>query len=172
MALQSFHQLYTDYRKDVLYFLLRLSGYEQELAEELTQETFYQAIRSFSKFRGECHVKTWLLQIAKNVFYQEIRKKQRGRSLLRSILFNLEKSEPVSLHQQVEDKEKLAAVLKVLDTFDSRTRDVMLYRFYSDLSYAQISAMLNISESSAKVIFFRGKHALQSKLREGYGYEI
>ena len=142
------------------------------MAEELTQETFYQAIRSFSKFRGECHVKTWLLQIAKNVFYQEIRKKQRGRSLLRSILFNLEKSEPVSLHQQVEDKEKLAAVLKVLDTFDSRTRDVMLYRFYSDLSYAQISAMLNISESSAKVIFFRGKHALQSKLREGYGYEI
>ncbi len=170
--MQSFHQLYTDYRKDVLYFLLRLSGYEQELAEELTQETFYQAIRSFSKFRGECHVKTWLLQIAKNVFYQEIRKKQRGRSLLRSILFNLEKSEPESLHQQVEDKEKLAAVLKVLDTFDSRTRDVMLYRFYSDLSYAQISAMLNISESSAKVIFFRGKHALQSKLREGYGYEI
>ncbi len=172
MALQSFHQLYTDYRKDVLYFLLRLSGYEQELAEELTQETFYQAIRSFTTFRGECHVKTWLLQIAKNVFYQEVRKKQRGRSLLRSLLFHLEKSEPEALHKQVENKEKLAAVLKILDTFDSRTRDVMLYRFYSDLSYAQISAMLNISESSAKVIFFRGKHALQSKLREGYGYEI
>jgi RNA polymerase sigma factor (sigma-70 family) len=172
MALQSFHQLYTDYRKDVFYFLLRLSGYEQELAEELTQETFYQAIRSFATFRGECHVKTWLLQIAKNVFYQEVRKKQRGRSLLRSILFHLEKSEPEALHKQVENKEKLAAVLKILDAFDSRTRDVMLYRFYSDLGYAQISAMLNISESSAKVIFFRGKHALQSKLREGYGYEI
>lgn len=170
--MQSFHQLYTDYRKDVFYFLLRLSGYEQEWAEEMTQETFYQAIKSFAKFRGECQVKTWLLQIAKNVFYQEVRKKQRGRSLLRSILFNLERSEPVSLHQQVENKEKLAAVLKVLDTFDSRTRDVMLYRFYSDLSYAQISAMLKISESSAKVIFFRGKHALQSKLREVYGYEI
>lgn len=172
MALQSFHQLYTDYRKDVFSFLLRLSGYEQELAEELTQETFYQVIRSFSTFRGECQVKTWLLQIAKNVFYQELRKKQRGRSLLRSILVNLEKNEPVSLQQQVENKEMLAAVLAVLDTFEPRTRDVMLYRFYSDLSYAQISAILKISESSAKVTFFRGKHALQAKLREGYGYEI
>jgi DNA-directed RNA polymerase specialized sigma24 family protein len=45
-ALQSFHQLYTDYRKDVFHFLLQLSGYEKEVAEELTQETFYQAIRS------------------------------------------------------------------------------------------------------------------------------
>ncbi len=51
-------------------------------------------------------------------------------------------------------------------------RDVMIYRICSDLSYKQIGLLMNISESSAKVLFFRSKQLLRSKLKEDYGYEL
>lgn len=51
-------------------------------------------------------------------------------------------------------------------------RDVILYRVYSNLPYSQIAALLSISESSAKVLFYRGKQLLRTQLKEAYGYEI
>lgn len=170
--MQSFNQLYIDYYKDVFCFLLKLSGYQHGLAEELTQETFYQAIKSFAKFKGQCQVKTWLYQIAKNVFYQYLRKKKRSDNLFETLTFRHNESPALSPQKQLENKEAAKAVQDILNTFDEKTKDVMLYRLYSDLTYSQISALLVISESSAKVIFFRGKVALQNKLREVYGYEI
>ncbi|MDF2921359.1 MAG: polymerase, sigma-24 subunit, subfamily [Paenibacillaceae bacterium] len=170
--MQSFQQLYQDYRRDVYHFLLRLSNYEEVLAEELTQETFYQAMKSFARFKGQCQVKTWLMQIAKNVFYQHLRKKHRSKKLLAALTLIQQNRSPPSVQKQAETKELVGAILDILDTFDSKTKDVMLYRLYSDLTYSQISTLLGISESSAKVIFFRGKNALHTKLRGVYGYEL
>ena len=170
--LQSFTQLYMDYHKDVFNFLLRLSGYQNILAEELTQETFYQAITSFAKFKGKCQVKTWLYQIAKNVFYQYLKKKKRSESLFDTLTFSHDESPALSPQKQLENKEIVRVIQDILNTFDKKTKDVMLYRLYSDLAYSQISSLLKISESSAKVIFFRGKVALQKKLQEVYAYEI
>jgi RNA polymerase sigma-70 factor (ECF subfamily) len=161
-----------DYHKDVFHFLLKLSGYQHVLAEELTQETFYQAITSFSKFKGQCQVKTWLCQIGKNVFFQYLRKKKRSDSLFETLTFRHNESPALTLQDQLENKEMIKAVQDVLNTFDEKTRDIMIYRLYSDIPYSQISILLKISESSAKVIFFRGKVALQNKLKEVYGYEI
>ena len=142
------------------------------LAEELTQETFYQAITSFAKFKGQCQVKTWLYQIAKNVFYQYLRKKKRNESLFEVLTFKHKESPAALPQEQLENQELIKAVQDILNTFDKKTKEIMLYRLYSDLPYSQISILLKISESSAKVIFFRGKVALQNKLKEVYGYEI
>ncbi|MEG2051665.1 MAG: sigma factor, partial [Oscillospiraceae bacterium] len=71
-----FNELYLIYNKDVFYFLYKLSGYNQAVSEELTQETFYQAFLEITKFRAECDIKTWLFQIAKNRYFMFLRKKQ------------------------------------------------------------------------------------------------
>jgi RNA polymerase sigma factor (sigma-70 family) len=68
--LQALEQLYSDYK------------YDYPLSEELTQETFYQAFISIDKFQGRCQIKTWLCQIAKNTFYQYLRKKKREQTAL------------------------------------------------------------------------------------------
>ena len=81
MLLDNFEALYHQFQPDVYRFLFRLTGYEQLTAEELTQETFYQAFLSFSKFRGECAMRTWLFQIAKNVYGKYIRRETRQRTL-------------------------------------------------------------------------------------------
>lgn len=171
--MQSFKKLYSDYNNDIYNFLFKITGYDQALAEELTQETFYQAFLSITKFKGKCHIKTWLCQIAKNIYYQQLRREKREFLTMKNI--SEEKSTLTmtpSPHTEVEHAELIQKALFTINSFDDKTRDVMLYRLYSDLPYAQISLLLEISEGSVKVIFYRGKLALQIRLREDYGYEI
>ena len=61
--------VYREYVTVVYKFLLSLC-YEEDMAEELTQETFYQAVRSANRYDGSCKVSTWLCQIAKHLWYQ------------------------------------------------------------------------------------------------------
>ena len=66
-----------EYYQTVFGYLITITGGDYELAEELTQETFYRAIKNSGKFRGECKMSTWLCQIAKYAFYQHLDKKKR-----------------------------------------------------------------------------------------------
>ena len=60
-----FEKTYQEYQQMIHAFLLRLCG-NAHLAEELTQETFYQAFKHWGKFRGQSSISTWLCKIAKN----------------------------------------------------------------------------------------------------------
>jgi RNA polymerase sigma-70 factor (ECF subfamily) len=152
---------------------LRISGYEYALAEELTQETFYRAFISLHRFQGRCQIKTWLCQIAKNVYYEYLRKKKKEDVALKNVFEeNPGKCLPTIPESKIENAELIRNAMVIINSFKDRTRDVMLYRLYTDLSFAQISCLMGISESSAKVVFFRGKALLQTKLREDYGYEL
>ncbi len=167
--MKEIEQLYVDYNKDIHRFLLKISGYDFFLAEELTQETFYQAFKSLGKFQGRCHIKTWLCQIAKNSYYQHLKKSQKQHMAVKRASYENENKTNTNLESRVEDEELIQYVLELINVLDDRTRDVMLYRLYSELPYAQIALLLGISEGSAKVIFYRGKAFLQAKLREDHG---
>ena len=80
MEHRSFEQIYLQYYKPVYAYLMTLCQNE-ELAAELTQETFYQAVRSIHRFDGSCQVSTWLCQIAKHLCYQQLRKTRREEPL-------------------------------------------------------------------------------------------
>jgi len=169
--MSTFEDLYNEYRQDVFRFLFLLTGYHRQLADELTQETFYQAMLSFHRYRGECQIKTWLCQIAKNTYFNFIRKDKKIKQVPieecdRHVALSL------TVATDYETKELIGNAIKVIMQLDDKTRDVLIYRIFSELTYAQISTLLGINESSAKVIFMRGKCKLQNKLREEYGYEI
>lgn len=167
--MDAFEQMYTEYSGDVLRFLLKLTGYNHTLAEELTQETFYRAFRSLYRFRGGCDIKTWLFQIAKNTFFNTLRAQRREANHHRAQSVPAASS-PAHV-AQLEERELVAQSLHILLGFAAPARDVMLYRFYSDLTYAQIAQTLGITESSAKVLFMRGKQKLADALRKEYGHE-
>lgn len=65
-----------EYYQTVYGYLVGITGGNTDLAEELTQETFYRAIKASGKFRGDCKMSTWLCQIAKFTFYQHLDKKK------------------------------------------------------------------------------------------------
>ena len=67
--------IYRNHAQTVYKFLLA-QCHDPDLAEELTQETFYQAVRSIERFDGSCKLSVWLCQIAKHLWYQYLRKHQ------------------------------------------------------------------------------------------------
>ncbi len=165
-------ELYTAYWQDVFKFVYRLTGYQRQLAEDLTQETFYQAMLSFHRYRGECQIKTWLCQIAKNTYFNAVRKDKKIRQIPMQDNANGAALATNSVISDYETKELIDHAMRVIMRLDDVTRDVLIYRIFSELTYAQISALLKINENSAKVIFMRGKGKLQNRLQEEYGYEL
>ena len=71
-----------EYYPIVLGYLLTLTNGNKDLAEDLTQETFYRAIKNIDGFRGECRVSTWLCQIAKYTFWQQLEKTKKYKHYL------------------------------------------------------------------------------------------
>lgn len=70
-----FEQVYDLYFRDVYRYILKLSGSEH-VAEEITSDIFFKALRSIGKFRGSCDMRVWLCQIAKNCYYTYLRKEK------------------------------------------------------------------------------------------------
>ncbi|MBQ4599950.1 MAG: RNA polymerase sigma factor [Clostridia bacterium] len=167
--MKQFDTLYRCYYADVYRFLRKLCGYNSDLAEELTQETFYHAYLGITRFRGDCHVKTWLLQIAKNRYFLHLRK-------CRHADISLCEAMPDAATAGVEgsflEKQMIMDALNIVFAFPENMRYIFLHRIYYDTPYALLAAELGISESSAKVLFHRGKRLLQKELKERYGYEI
>lgn len=138
----------------------------ENLAEELTQETFFQAFRSFYRFRGESELFTWLASIAKYTFFTYLRKNRMESDsvnidiLTDEILKNDDNPEEIMQKSMMEE-----AVRKLIDTIPTKYRDVVVLRVYAELPFSEIADALKISESSAKVLFFRAKKMLMEELR-------
>ena len=75
-----FEQIYTTYFGDVYRYIRKLSHSEQ-IAEEITSETFFKAMSSAEHFRGDCDIRVWLCQIAKNCYYSYLKKVGRTESI-------------------------------------------------------------------------------------------
>ena len=71
--MEDLSEMYKSYANEVKHFLLCLTS-NVDLAEELTQETFYQAVKSIHRYNGECKISVWLFQIAKHTYYDYLKK--------------------------------------------------------------------------------------------------
>ena len=71
--MEDLSEIYKSYANEVKLFLLCLTSSE-DLAEEITQETFYQAVKSIHRYNGECKISVWLCQIAKHSYFDYLKK--------------------------------------------------------------------------------------------------
>ena len=69
-----FEDIYREYFGDVYRYMRRLSG-DAYLAEEITSDAFFRALRSLDKFRGDCDIRIWLCHIARNCYYSHLKSK-------------------------------------------------------------------------------------------------
>lgn len=167
--MSGFEELYKLYYKDVYYFVLKLANYQDHVAEEVTQESFYQAFVSLKRFRGECSIKSWLCQIAKNTYYKYL--KTHAKEAHTEEEFHQEQEEkPVST--VVEEKQMIGHIREVIEGLDEREQKIVEYRLFEEKPYKEIGVLLGIREATAKVLFSRAKVKIQQQLKEEYGYEI
>ncbi len=167
--MSEFEELYNLYYMDVYYFVLKLANYEEHIAEEVTQESFYQAYIYLERFRGECSVKSWLCQIAKNTYYKYIRTHAKETYLDEELHQNPE-GEDIST--ELEKQQMISHIRNVIADLDERSRNVVEYRLFDEKSYKEIGELVGIREATAKVLFSRAKVKIQECLKEKFGYEI
>lgn len=162
--MQNMDELYTEYFQTVFKYLFCLT-FDADLSEELTQETFYQAIKTYDNFRGDCKVSVWLCQIAKHLWYKECKKRKRNTSeQIDELADRLESKEQVE--SLILTNESKIELFHKLQGFDEKTREVMYLRFTGELSFKEIGEILNKNETWARVTFYRVKQKLAKEGQE------
>ena len=146
--------VYRQHAQTVYIFLLSQCR-DPQTAEELTQETFYQAVRSIDRFDGSCKVSVWLCQIAKHLWYQHLRKRKPEEPLPEDGLPGPSAEEDVLTRQGHLD------LLRQIHALPPSTREVVYLRAFGGLSFREIGDVLGRTETWARVTFYRGKEALR-----------
>lgn len=166
MKLEQFDEIYREYFRDVFLYLMSLSR-DEDIAEELTQETFVKAMSAIGKFRGECSVRVWLCQIAKNEYLLHCRKN-------RKIAFCDPESEEleraggggVRFEDRLEDGETALDIHKALHTLDDPYKEVFSLRTFGELTFKQIAEVFGRTESWARVTYHRARLKLIEKMEK------
>ena len=105
-------ELYRTYF-DIVYRYIRSISQDGALAEEVTQETFFKALEKIDQFRGDCDVRVWLCQIAKNTLYDHL-KKQKKQLLGDEKLEKIESAGGELLEEKLAQKQTLECQIAVL----------------------------------------------------------
>ena len=166
--MKEFEEIYKTYYKDVYRFLFKTTGGDHDLAEELAQETFYEAYRSFHRYNGSCTILTWLCAVGKNLWFHYLRKHKNTlklEALEETICDDYEKTPDAC----AERSEKSTRIRRAISSLKPKYREIVLLRAAGDIPFAEIAKIMNITESSAKVIFFRAKKQIKESLEnEGF----
>ncbi|WP_206460133.1 RNA polymerase sigma factor [Anaerovorax sp. IOR16] len=148
--------IYHEYAEIVFKFLLSLCN-DVNTAEELTQETFYRAMKSANRYNGTCKVSTWLCQIAKYVWYQEIDKRKRKQT---SVLDDNIVSNQLSPEDKFCRTEEKMELIKAVHVLEETAKEVVLLRITGAFSFKEIGEVFNKNENWARVTFYRSKQKI------------
>ena len=161
-------KIYEEYKQDVFKYLVSLT-HDTSLSEDLVSETFLGALKSLHKFKGESSIKTWLFSIARNKWYEYLRKEKYNISI-DDLAYNYILSES-DLDDVLIKRELYNKIINLLKSEPPRTEDIILMRI-KGYSYFEIGKKHDISESSARVIDSRAKKKIKEILvKEGIVYE-
>lgn len=160
-----FEEIYTIYFRDVFLYIHRLSNNEH-LAEEITSETFFKAMNSIESFRGDCDIRVWLCQIAKNCYFSYLKKTQRIDSI--EDIETAEQSE--NFEERFFQKDAAMQIQKVLHDIPDPYKEVFMWRVFAEMSFKQIGQIFHKSENWACVTYHRARKMIKERL-EADGYE-
>lgn len=148
-------ELYEIYHKELYSYFLYLCN-DESLSYDLLQDTFIQIIKSIHTFKQKSSIKTWIYAIARNVWKQYLKKQKKEVSF-----------DPTLEHLYIVEKDSIERanyehILTRLEKKHKKAYDVVMFRL-DGYSFYEIANHLQISESSARVLFHRGKHFLQQE---------
>lgn len=164
--MQSIEKIYQEYYTVVFKYLVCLTG-NSDIAEELTQETFYKMIKKIHTFKGNSKLSVWLCEIAKNLWYDELRKRKL-KTVSYDELKDFDLSEnKESIENEYINKEKIGEANNKINELDILTKRVFYLRLNSDMSFKEIGQVLGKSETWARVTFYRGKQKVKEESKDG-----
>lgn len=161
--MKDLEKLYNDYFQTVYKYLFSIT-HNADLSEDLTQETFYQATKTYNSFRGDSKVSVWLCQIAKHLWYKEYKRISQYSSGLIDDLSDILPSDD-NVEKMILDNDLKVELYQKIHKLDEKTREVIYLRLTGELSFREIGEILQKNETWARVTFYRGKQRMMEDRR-------
>lgn len=157
-------ELYRTYF-DIVYRYIRSISQDGALAEEVTQETFFKALKKADQFRGDCDVRVWLCQIAKNTLYDHL-KKQKKQLLGDEKLEKAESAGGELLEEKLAQRSQAMEIHKVLHRLSEPYKEVFSLRTFGELTFREIGMLFGKSENWARVTYYRARVKIREELEQ------
>ena len=160
--MQDMETIYREYAVPVYRFAYTLTG-SADAAEELTQDTFCEAVRCLHRYDGSCKLLTWLCQIARHRWYDTLKKQRRRTDLPPDE--NL--PDPAAgVQQSVEQAEEVRRLYRCIHRLPEQEKELVLLRLLAQLPFAEIAAILGCSENAARVKYHRARQKLKERMEQ------
>lgn len=149
-----FKDIYQEYGKPVYHFLLSLTG-DRDLAEELLQETFYQAFIHIDGFEGRSSVYTWLCRIGKNAWLKECQRRRRfDENGTKQWVSGDGQASP---EDEIIRRDEYQRIRRAVYHLEEPYREVFVMHIFGGLKLKEIAALSGKTESWARVTYYRAK---------------
>ena len=158
---QAWEKMYDAYYMRVYSFTMTLCG-DQNLAEDVTQETFSRSMSKSTSFRNESDEVTWLCAIARNLFLDEKRRQTRTEQMPEEI-----PSKEKTPEQLTMDRDSSFRIHMALHALDEPYREAFELRVFGELSFREIGTIFGKTENWARVTYHRARLKLQERMSEG-----
>ena len=158
-----FEKVFQEHKDFIYKYLLKLCR-DADLAEELTQETFFRAYMNIKSLRDENKISVWLCQIAKNTYFAQYNTQKKQAHIDDAKLIEAS----VDVEQSFIDKDLTEKALKCLHELDEPYKEVFMLSVLGQISLKDISKMFCKSESWARVTFYRSKQKLTERMKGIY----
>ena len=152
-----YEQLYNAYYMKVYYFLMTLAK-NQDVSEEIAQKTFYKALTTGKKHRGDSSEFTWLCTIAKNLFADE------QRASAKFVEHDVEAVSDSNIEKSLVDEDAAFHVHKVLHNLEEPYKEVFQLRVFGELSFQKIGLIFDKTENWARVTYHRARLKIQERM--------
>ena len=162
-------KLYREYFTPVYRYTLSLV-HDPNMAEEITQETFFRALKKINDYRGEASLKVWLCQIARNLSFDSLRRQSKTTALTKhddeSDDYELPAGSESDPEEQLLRKQTAMKIHRILHDLKEPYKEVFQLRTFGDLSFAEIGELFGKSESWARVTYYRSRMMIKEELDE------
>ena len=133
----------------------------EALAEDITQETFYNAIKKIDTFKNDCKIETWLCSIARNIYLNSKRRKQTENI---SDYPNLVADS--NLEDNVIKDENVKRILAEVVKLETPYKEVFYMKILGDMPYSTIADVFEKTENWARVTYFRAKKQIEERVSD------
>ncbi|MBU9712547.1 RNA polymerase sigma factor [Evansella tamaricis] len=158
-------ELYKEIQPSI-YAFFYVKTMNKEIAEDMTQEVFYQAIKNYNTYSGKSTLKTWTFSIAKNILLKHFRTNKYKGDLATKLQNEMLLQTTESLETQIIQKEKRLHLIHLINKLDEVTKEIVTLRIYGELSFHEIGQLIGKSENYSRITFHRAKLKLQKELEK------
>ena len=156
-----FEHIYEAYFRDVELFLRAICR-DEVLAEELTEQVFFQALKALPTFRGDCDIRTWLCAMARNAFLSHQRKEKPTENIDEIQIPDPRKT----VEERITDQEQAMRIHRILHDLPEPYKEVFSLRIFGQLSFGDIGSLFGRTANWACVTYHRARQKIQSEMEE------